>query len=293
MTTHKTTLLILLKSMNVSKHSFLYFLIIVTFLSSSCSKENQQIDYNIGVLASQEYVQSQQMMNQLLNTYFKSITDSLLIVDHQSEIDGAMVTYTENPDEKIVIDYPDWGCSDDCGHYRAGTITAKPNPGFYDSLAIIHFTFENFQYDYDDVYMNGMTITNLGRINGSNFTYKIHTGSVQVVYADSTGLIEFNMDQNFIFFKDTSSIFHGPEDYFKVYGTMGGTSSKGEAYSANINDQEYILNQYSCRWAKQGPATLSFESESYQAFILFPGADTCINKYAVDIDGNPFFYPFD
>ncbi|MEE4259272.1 MAG: hypothetical protein V2I62_05895, partial [Bacteroidales bacterium] len=61
----------------------------------------------------------------------------------------------------------------------------------------------------------------------------------------------------------------------------------------SINDQEYILDQFSCRWAKQGPATVSIESETYGAFILFPGADTCLNKYAVDIDGNPFYYPFD
>lgn len=72
---------------------------------SSCGKENQQINYNTGVLASQEYVQSQQMMNLILNTYFKSITDSLLIVAHESEIDGAYVTYAETPEEKLVIEY--------------------------------------------------------------------------------------------------------------------------------------------------------------------------------------------
>jgi hypothetical protein len=138
-----------------------------------------------------------------------------------------------------------------------------------------------------------MTVTNLGRMDGLNYSYKIVTTSVQRVYADTTGTTQFNMDQYFVLFKDPSSIFYSPEDYFKVYGTIGGTSSAGKAYSASINDQEYILDQFSCRWAKQGPATVSIESETYGAFILFPGADTCLNKYAVDIDGNPFYYPFD
>lgn len=293
MMTRKTTLPILLKSMNVKRHNYLYIIIFIVVVLSSCGKENQQIDYNTGVLASQEYVESQQMMNLLLNTYFKSITDSLLIVDHQTEIDGAMVTYSETPEERLVIYYPDWGCEDDCGHIRAGTITAKPGTGFYDSLDVIRFDFEDFQYDRDDVAVSGMTVTNLGRIDDVNYTYKIMANSVQRVYADTTGMTQFSMDQTFVMYKDPASIFHSPDDYFMIHGVINGTSSTGETYSANINDQEYILDQFSCRWAKQGPATLNFESESYGSFILFPGADTCLNKYAVDIDGNPFYYPFD
>mgnify|MGYP001255522956 CR=1 FL=1 len=293
MMTGKITLPILLKSMNAKKHKVLFYLIGITIIFSSCGKENEQIDYNVGVLASQEYVQSQQMMNLLLNTYFKSITDSLLIFNYHSEIDGAVVVYSDTPEEKIVMDYPDWGCSDDCGHYRAGTITAKPNTGFYDSLAVINFTFENFQYDNNDVYVNGMTITNLGRLNGIHYTFKIQTGSVQVIYADTSGATEFNMGQNFVFYKDPTTIFHSPEDYFEITGTMNGTTSTGESFTANLSEQEYILNAFSCIWAKLGPAILSFESVTYEAFILFPGADTCLNKYAVGIDGNPFFYPFD
>lgn len=291
--TRKMILPIPLRSMNAKKHNYLYYLIAIGMLLSSCGKENQQIDYNTGVLASQEYVQSQQMMNLLLNTYFKSITDSLLIVDHHTEIDGATVTYSETPEEQLEIYYPDWGCEDDCGHIRAGTITAIPGTGFYDSLDVIRFNFEEFQYDRDDIYVSGMTVTNLGRMDGTHYSYKIVAESVQRVYADTTGLNKFNMDQYFVLFKDPSSIFHTPDDYFRIHGVINGTSSAGEAYAANVNDQEYILDQFSCRWAKQGPATLSIESEDYGAFILFPGADTCLNKYVVDIDGNPFYYPFD
>ena len=290
---HKMNLPIPLRSMNVKKHNFIYYLIAIAIILSSCGKENQQIDYNTGVLAAQEYVQSQLMMNLLLNTYFKSITDSVLIVDHHAEVDGAIVTYTETPEERLLIYYPDWGCEDDCGHIRAGTITAMPGTGFYDSLDVIRFTFEEFRYDRDDIYVNGMTVTNLGRVDGTNYSYKIDATSVQRIYADTSGMTQFSIDQHFVLFKDPSSVFHSPKDYFRVYGALVGTSSAGKAYSASINEQEYILDQFSCRWVKQGPATVSIGSESYGAFILFPGADTCLNKYAVDIDGNPFYYPFD
>jgi hypothetical protein len=279
--------------MSAKKHKFLFYLIGITIIISSCGKENEQIDYNVGVLASQEYVQSQQMMNLLLNTYFKSISDSLLIVNHHSEIDCADVSYFETPEEKIVINYPDWGFNGNCEHDRQGTIIAKPDPGFYDSLAVINFTFDQFLYDDDSVYVNGMTITNLGRLDGIHYTFKIQAGSVQLIFADTSGAIEFNMDQKFVLYKDPSTIFHSPEDYFEITGILNGTTSTGESFNANLSEQEYILNTFSCIWAKLGPAILSFESVTYEAFILFPGADTCLNKYAVGIDGNPFFYPFD
>lgn len=289
----KTTLHILLKYMNAMKYKLLVLFTAAAIAIISCSKENQQIDYNIGILASQEYVQSQQMINLLLNTYFKSISDSLLIVDHESEIDGAIVTYTENPVEKIAINYPTWGgCDDNCGHIRAGKIEAEPSNGFYDTLSVIELNFNEFEYDYDDIIVNGMTITNLGRFDGVNYSFHIKATSIERVYADSSGLITFSMDQYFVLYKDASTIFHSPEDYFKVYGSMNGTTSTGDNYIASIDDHEYIIDQFSCKWAKKGPAILSFEEQAYGAFILFPGADTCLNRYAVDIDGNPFLYPF-
>lgn len=282
-----------LKSMPKKRGNIFLYLLIFVIILSSCGKKNQQIDYNIGVFASQEYVQSQQMMNLLLNTYFKSITDSLLIINHFSEIDGAEVSYFETPEEKIVIAYSALGTDDLYGHRRAGTITATPNIGFYDSLAVINLEFSQFEYDEDAINVKSLSVTNSGRIDGVNYTYHIMAESIQRTYADSTGMTRFNMDQTLLQLKDPSTIFHSPEDQFEITGVINGISSTNHSYTANISEQEYLLNQFSCNWFKLGPAILNFESQTYEAFILFPGADTCINRYAVGIDDNPFYYPFD
>ncbi len=283
------------KYMNAQRNSFyLYTLVAVLFLISSCGKENQQIDYNVGVLASQEYVQSQQMMDLLLNTYFKSITDSLLIVDYSSSIDGATITYHAAPEETIIISYPFWGCEDECGHNRAGIITAVANPGFYDSLAVISFSFDEFRYDGDTLNVDGMTILNQGKTDGSNDTYAVKARSVQRLYADTLGGgTYFSMDQMFVRKKDSATIYHSPEDRFMISGSINGVSSTGYSYVARVETEEYILDQFSCNWAKLGPASLSLESQVYSTFILFPGADTCTNRYVVDIEGNSFYFPFD
>jgi len=279
-------------NVKINNSSFL-LLLLLSFLISSCSKKNQQIDYNIGVLASQEYVQSQQMMDLLLNTYFKSITDSLLIFDYSSSIDGGIINYYEDPEERIVIEYPWWGCDDLCGHNRAGTITAFPDPGFYDSLAVIRLVFDDFKYDGDTIYVNDMTITNLGKLDGVNGSYSIKAQSVQRIYAYKPGGTSFKMDQIFIRHKDPSSIYHTLNDKFEVSGIFSGLSSGNEKYAANLNKEEFLISQFSCTWAKLGPAILSFDSQPYEAFILFPGADTCMNTYLVDIEGNSFYYQFD
>lgn len=138
-----------------------------------------------------------------------------------------------------------------------------------------------------------MTVTNLGRTDDINYSYRIKVSSGQRIYADSTGATAFNMDQTFVYYKDPTTIFHSPEDYFEISGGMNGTTSSNKNYAASLSEHEYMLNEFDCNWAKLGPAILSFESEIYEAFILFPGADTCLNKYAVGIDGNPFYYPFD
>ncbi len=233
------------------------------------------------------------MMDLLLNTYFKSITDSLLIFDYTSSIDGGIINYYENPEERIVIEYPWWGCDDQCGHNRAGTITAFPDPGFYDSLAVIRLVFDDFKYDEDTISVSDMTITNLGKIDGVNDSYSIKAQSVQRIYSYKPGGTLFKMDQTFIRHKDPSSIYHIPKDQFEVSGIISGISSNNEKYTANLNEEEYLINQFSCAWAKLGPAILSFDSQPYEAFILFPGADTCMNTYLVDIEGNSFYYQFD
>ncbi len=281
--------------MNEKRNNILlYALVAVLLLISACGKKNQQIDYNVGVLASQEYVQSQQMMDLLLNTYFKSITDSLLITDYSSFIDGATVTYHATPEETIVITYPPWDCVDSCGHYRAGKITAVATPGFYDSLAIINFTFDEFRYDGDTIIVNGMTVTNQGKADGLHDTYIIKAQSVLRLYSDSLGGgTSFDMNQTFILLKDSATIYHSPEDKFIISGTINGVSSENYDYAARIETGEYILDEFACRWAKLGPALLTFESLPYGSFILFPGADNCANKYSVDIEGNRFDFQFD
>jgi hypothetical protein len=277
--------------MNVKRNSLYLLLLLAVVLLASCHKKNQQIDYNAGIAASQQYVSARQMMDLLMNTYFKSITDSVLLTDFTSRIDGATVRYSENPEQVITIDYSSWGVSDGYGHYRSGIITAYAPSGFYDSLATVNIDFENFRYDGDSVFVSGMTVKNLGRTDGENKAFSIKAVSVTRMYSDSTG-ITFDMDEVFRWQKDASSVFYTPDERFLIDGRINGYLSQNNYYHALIDEEEPVLSDFSCPYAKCGPARITFDIEEYTASIYFPFGDTCNNVFEVDINGFGYDFPF-
>ncbi len=280
-----------LRHMNAERNKNRLFLLLplVLLMLSSCHKKNEQIDYNIGIAASQQYVSARQMMNLLMNTYFKSITDSVLLTGFSSHIDGAAVRYSEYPEQTIVIDYSSGGISDGYGHYRSGIITARAPSGFYDSLAVINFDFESFRYDGDSLFISGMTVRNLGRTERGNKSYNVKASSVTRMFSDTTGFT-FNMDEVFEWEKDAFSIFYTPEERFLITGKINGYMSENNSYHAVIDDAEPVISEFSCVYPKSGPAFLTFDKENYMVKIYFTTADSCANTYFVDING--FEYNF-
>ena len=280
-----------LRPMSVKRNKWYWLIPVVLLMLTACHKKNQEINYNTGITASQQYTSARQMMDLLMNTYFKSITDSVLLTDFSSHIDGATVSYSEEPQQTIIIDYSSWGVSDGYGHYRAGVITVQAPEGFYDSLAVVNFNFENFRYDGDSVYISGMTIKNLGRTDGENKAFSVKAVSVTRMYSDSTG-ITFDMDEVFRWQKDASSVFYTPDERFLIDGRINGYLSQNNYYHALIDEAEPVLSGFSCPYAKYGPARITFDVEDYTASVYFPFSDSCENTYEVDINGFGYNFPF-
>jgi hypothetical protein len=277
--------------MSVKKNKWYWLLPLVLLLLSACHKKNQEIDYNTGISASQQYASARQMIDLLMNTYFKSITDSVLLTDFSSHIDGATVKYIDNLEQTITIDYALWGVSDGYGHYRAGMITAHAPGGFYDSLAVVNFDFENFRYDGDSVFVSGMTVKNLGRIDDENKAYSITASSITRFYTDTTGYT-FNVDEIFRWEKDPSSIFHTPDERFMISGTINGYLAENNSYHALINESEPVSSEFSCSYAKLGPAVITFDVENYVVQVYFNPSDSCENRYHVMIGEDQYYFPF-
>ena len=142
------------------KNMALAFLL-VAVISVSCKKQNTYIDYNPAITASKEFVSNQQMMAQILNTYFKSLTDSTLWADGYAEIDGAGVSIKYSPVLMMEFQYNVWGNYDGYGHFRMGAIEAIPETDFIQPDALVNFDFIGFLYDKDTLNVDKMTVQHL------------------------------------------------------------------------------------------------------------------------------------
>jgi hypothetical protein len=276
--------------------SVVYLLLLVALLNgllfSSCKKdENTYRSYNPSIDAAHDYVIGQQMMVLILNTYYKSITDSLLLTTGRSNIDGAAVYLQEwNPDT-LLIRYPSWGAHDGYGHWRAGEIKVCVDQGFLIPAAINQFCFVDFQYDKDTLRVDSLYVQYVGVVNAQSERFRVYSDTIRQVFSDSSGVNKFWMQQSFLMFKDTASDFHKLLNTFEISGVFQGIARGGVSYSTNTPEEPALLNQLDCSFLKQGPVSITFTDTTNTGLVYFSEADSCSNQYIFEFDGNPFPAP--
>jgi hypothetical protein len=271
------------------------FVSIVTV--TSCNKDkNTFVSYNYGVESAREYVYAQQMMTQLMATYFKSINDSVLLADKKATIDGATVYLKlDTVPNALRIEYPWWGADDGYGHWRQGVYEAYTADGYQQADATINFEFINFFWDKDLLMVDSLKILNLGKTDGKNDEYSVGANKIELIYSDTTieNPYTFVMDQSFTVLKKAGSIFTTAKDSLGVFGSLNGQTASGLEFDAQATADSTMLFSFSCDWLKQGFVSVTTVNFPYVSNIYFPEADTCANQYLIEIDSNPFPYPFD
>ncbi len=269
-------------------------LLMIILLTTSCRKQNTSFDYNQAIETTAGYVDSQQMTDLLLNTYFKSITDSTLLTVGVAVIDGAKVTYSSNP-ATIVINYA-WCKQDDYGHLRDGSIEATSQTNFFDSLAVVNLNFSNFHYDNDSLSAGNFTITNMGLNSSGNFYFDIKASNINRQTIDTAGNVSnlnYQLQQTFIRHKDTTSVFHTQTDYFDISGSLTGKARNTFAFSSVISDTNTLINSFSCRWLISGGANIELPDFIYNSSVNFSNNVSCTNMYSIITNEILFTNAFD
>ena len=270
----------------------LQFILAIMLITSSCHKENTSFDYNQAVETVSDYVEAQQMTDLILSTYFKAITDSTLLTNGASEIDGAFVTCMDSS-TKIVIEYPSWGKDDGYGHYRKGKYEASTESDFFDSLAVVNFTFHNFYYDDDSISVGNFTLENIGSTTNHYYLFNVNATDVLRKFHDTTGNIKYQVEQNFIRVKDPSSPYYTDDDYFKVSGNLTGVARNGSTFNSTTNNTSNLIYYLSCQWINGGITEVDIPEFIYNASIDFNNEGDCKNQYTYTINENIFIRAFD
>lgn len=269
--------------------SFLLSLIIII---TSCSKKNTSFDYNQTVETISGYVEAQQMTDLLLNTYFKAITDSLVLADGIAEIDGANVSYSSDP-AKIIIEYPAWGREDGYGHFRKGKYEASTETSFFDSLAVVNFTFINFFYDFDTVNVGNLSIINKGGTNDGSYLFSIEGTNISRELHDTIGSITYQFQQSFRRYKHTPSPYYSDNDYFEISGNMSGKAGNGKTFNSYVADTNSLKNSFSCRWLIAGVADIELTDSDNNTKVNFSNDGKCMNQYSIIANGTLMVKAFD
>lgn len=265
-----------------------YSIVIITALFiSSCTDDNTYFSYNQEVAATNDYVIGQQMMVLILNTYFKSISDSLLLATGKSNIDGASIFYNGGEFDTLLIRYPVWGNDDGYDHWRTGDIKVLTKQGFFNTEANYEFRFDGFFYDKDTLLVDSLTLRYMGT-NGQNDVFTVSSDTIWQIFSDTSGESRFWMQQSFQRFKDVSSVYHTPLDSFQIFGRFNGIARNKVLYATETAEGLALLNQFDCSFLKEGPVSISFEGVPYGGAVYFSDADTCVNQYVAELDGNPF-----
>lgn len=272
------------------KGSFILILSIILIIAS-CHKENTSFDYNQAIETVSDYVEAQQMTDLLLNTYFKSITDSTLLTDGIAEIDGADVSYTTDP--AVITIYYSYTKYDGYGHLRYGKYEASTEESFFDSLAIINFTFSDFYYDTTAISIGDFKLENIGSAISHNYLFKVEATDIVIESYNSTGDINYQVEQDYLRIKDPSSQYYTNDDYFKISGSMSGISGTGNAFISTTNDTNSLIVYYSCPWIKGGTTKIELPDFIYNASVNFENEGECLNQYSITTNETLFIKEFD
>lgn len=262
--------------------------IIMLLFVTSCKDDNTYFSYDQEVVATNDYVIGQQMMILILNTYFKSISDSLLLATGKSQIDGASIYYNGSEFDTLIIHYPIWGNDDGYDHWRAGDIRVSTNQGFLNIEEPSLVSFIDFRYDKDTLRTKDLYIQYMGEYDSQSDLFHIYSDSISLIYSDTSGVSVYNMQQAILRFKDSSGDYYAPDDRFEISNLFSGVSKEGVIYQTETSLEQPLINQFDCAFLKKGPVSISFEGITYSGAVYFSELDTCVNQYVAELDGNPF-----
>ena len=290
----KMILPIRLKPMFANRNSNLLVLMIVLvamLFTSSCNKNNNTtVSYQPGIQSAEHFVYGQQMMIQLMCTYFKAIGDSILFAEGYARIDNAdvnLITWETLLRLKFEYSWKD-GTGDGYGHIRKGIYEAYTPESFHDIGSVIDVKFTDFLYDGDSVFVDSFRIENLGKVDGKNEQFEISVKTVSVQYPDSVSIYSYSFNEKFTLMKAQGTTYSSPKDSLELFGSFNGSTPQDVQFDAECIQDSTLLYTYSCNWLKNGVVSIETKDFPYLSTAYFSEPDTCENLYMIVIDNNLF-----
>ena len=148
--------------------------------------------------------------------------------------------------------------------------------------------FKDFLYDYDTVFVDSMYVQNKGKLDGKNKQYNVKSSLIDYHFSDSSGVLTFSLNQDFIVYKFESTLFTNPKDSLGLHGGLDGNTARGVTFAAMNSADSSALFSYQCNYLKKGIVAIDVDMFDYITATYFQDADSCKNEYLITVDENPF-----
>lgn len=270
-----------------------YKLLIVFFLLifwGSCTEEENEIDYNPNVKSSRDYIYAEDIFFEIINIYFKGITDPAVLDSNYKYIDNCAITL--NPaGSMMTFSYGTvnrW-CPDN--KYRRGSFRAHFNSGPFEPGTTVTFSIDSLFVDDDQVAaeMSSAFLEPSGT-GEKQFSFTIDSGQVILFDTVESPVILYNASFLFTWAEGEQTPGNHDDDLLLVTGSSGGISKDNVEFQVTV--QEPLEDYLDCFWITAGTHQITTPSATTNAGIIdYITEDGC--NYEVDFYfGESYFYDF-
>lgn len=272
-----------------------HIVLLFTLLSLiSCKEGTIETNYGPSLDVANSHALAENAYSRVFNIFYRVVSDSVLIISGQRNINGAVCYYTEDPQITYTIDYDTSfnNCPDRI--LRKGRIIASMESSFRQEGTEAILSFHNYSFienEGDTIRLDGNnSITYLGLEGGVFRTYEhiVYSGTLSV--NDSLGADSMRWEATrqiaHIAGMDTPTNFN--DDVFSLLGNANGSAREGAVFASYIIDT--LFNYFDCRWIRQGSIELETPGlDIKNGYIYYIGEDECQSQIIYTFNGNEFY----
>jgi hypothetical protein len=265
-------------------------IVFLIFFFISCEEEGSETNYNPNVKSSREYVFAEDIFFEIINVYFKGITDNSVLDSNYNYIDNCAITL--NPSGTVMtFSYGTvnrW-CPDN--KYRRGSFTAQFSGGILQPGTTVTLTIDSLFVDDQEVSgsMSSEFLEPLGSGN-EQLTFAINSGQVILEDTITPSVIHFDADYLLTWQEGRQTPDFHEDDMLLVTGNSQCISTDQTAFETVI--QEPLEDYLDCFWIVSGTHQITVPAAQVTSGIIdYIQADEC--NYQVDFFfGESYFYDY-
>ena len=236
--------------------------------------------------------------SRVFNIFYRVVSDSVLIITGQRNINGAVCYYTDDPEITYTIDYGTSLSSCPDRIMRKGKIIATMDTSFRLEGSVARLSFMNYTFvdtPEDTIKLLGdNNITYLGVEGGIHRTYehKVMSGTLTIKDSLGSDSMHWEATRHVVFFQGMDTPTNFNDDIFSLTGIANGASTGGSVFASFVTDS--LFNYFNCRWIRQGKIELETPGlDIKDGYIKYVGDEECISQITYIFNGNEFYDDLD